>query len=145
MCAYAGYPLLFRDELVGVVAVFARRELSQAIGRHLAGFANQAAIAIKNAQLFAELEQLKNRLQAENVYMQEEIKLGHHFDEMVGDSQNFKDVLQRVEQVAPTDTTALICGESGTGKELVARAVHSISRRKDRPLVKVNCSALPAA
>ena len=145
MCAYAGYPLIFRDELVGVLAVFARRDLSAAIGRHLAGFANQAAIAIKNAQLFAEIEEMKNRLQAENVYMQEEIKLSHNFEEMVGESQNFKNVLRRVEQVAPTDTTVLIRGESGTGKELVARAIHHISPRKDRPLVKVNCAALPAA
>ena len=104
---------------MGVLAIFTRRDLSPVVGRHLAGFANQAAIAIKNAQLFAEVEQLKNRLQAENVYMQEEIKLSHNFEEMVGESQNFKNALRQVEQVAPTDTTVSIRGESGTGKELV--------------------------
>jgi transcriptional regulator with GAF, ATPase, and Fis domain len=68
-----------------------------------------------------------------------------NFEEMVGESQVFKNVLRRVEQVARTDTTVLICGQSGTGKELSARAIHNIGARKDRPLVKIICAALPAA
>jgi transcriptional regulator with GAF, ATPase, and Fis domain len=142
---HAGFPLIFREELLGVMALFSRRELEPVIVAHLSGFANQASIAIKNAQLFSEVQQLKNRLVAENVYMQEEIKLIHNFEEMVGNSEIFKHVLQIVEQVAPTDATVLIRGESGTGKELVARAIHNISPRKDRPLVKVNCAALPSS
>jgi PAS domain S-box-containing protein len=90
----------------------------------------------------AEVETLKNRLQAENVYLQEEIKTRYGFDEIIGRSAALKKVLRQVEQVAPTDSTVLISGETGTGKELLARAVHNLSRRKDRPLVTVNCGAI---
>ncbi|MFQ5652664.1 MAG: sigma-54 interaction domain-containing protein, partial [bacterium] len=83
-------------------------------------------------------------LQAENVYLQEEIKLEHNFDEIMSKSESFKKVLRKVEQVAATDATVLILGETGTGKELIARALHTLSARNARPLVKVNCAALPA-
>lgn len=99
-------------------------------------------VELKNA--LEEVEILKNRLQAENIYLQQEIRLAHNFEEIVSQSQNFRKVLKEVEQVASTDATVLILGETGTGKELLARAVHSISARKNRPLVKVNCAALPA-
>jgi PAS domain S-box-containing protein len=92
-----------------------------------------------------EVNKLKNQLEAENVYLQEEIKLAHHVDEIVGDSDAIKYVLFKIEQVGQTDSTVLILGETGTGKELVARAIHNQSRRKDRPLVKVNCAALSAS
>ena len=92
-----------------------------------------------------EVSQLKNKLEEENIYLQEEIKLEHNFTEIVGHSDAIKYVLYKIEQVAPTDTTVLITGETGTGKELVARAIHSESRRKDRPLIKVNCGALSAS
>jgi transcriptional regulator with GAF, ATPase, and Fis domain len=91
-----------------------------------------------------ELEKLKNRLQDENVYLQEEIKREHNFEEIICRSESFKRVLGKVEQVAATGATVLILGETGTGKELIARAVHTHSARKNRPLVKVNCAALPA-
>jgi predicted ATPase/transcriptional regulator with GAF, ATPase, and Fis domain len=91
-----------------------------------------------------EVEALKNRLQAENVYLQEEIHKDHHFEEIVGSSPPLLDLLDQVEVVAPTDSTALIHGETGTGKELIARAIHTRSARKDRPLVKVNCGAISA-
>jgi len=97
--------------------------------------------ALRNA--LAEVEKLKNRLQAENIYLQDEIKLTHNFEEFITRSQNVKQVLHKVEQVAPTDATVLILGESGTGKELLARAIHHLSHRSDRALVKVNCAALP--
>jgi PAS domain S-box-containing protein len=90
-----------------------------------------------------EVEQLKNRLEAENVYLQQEIKLTHNFEEIVTGSDVLKKVLRKVEQVASTDSTVLILGETGTGKELFARAIHNISNRQDRPLVKVNCATLP--
>lgn len=91
-----------------------------------------------------EVGQLKEKLEAENVYLQNEIKLDHNFDEIVSKSDLFRTVLGKIEQVAITDATVLILGESGTGKELIARAIHSISQRSKRPLVKVNCAALPA-
>ncbi|MFC2103184.1 sigma 54-interacting transcriptional regulator [Bacteroidota bacterium] len=92
----------------------------------------------------SEVEILKNRLEAENIYLQDEIKLQHNFGNIITQNEELKKVLYKVEQVASTDATVLVLGESGTGKELLARAVHNISNRSDRPLVKVNCSALPA-
>ena len=95
-------------------------------------------------EALTELEQLKSRLEDENVYLQEEIKLDHNFGEIIGNSKALKQVLHQVEQVASTDFTVLILGETGTGKELIARAVHELSARKSRPLVKVNCATLPS-
>jgi predicted ATPase/transcriptional regulator with GAF, ATPase, and Fis domain len=125
--------------------------------------AAQTAISLENARLYenmkseverrtvaehalrealSEVEALKNRLEAENVYLREEIRTQHNFNEIVGDSPALLDTLRKVERVAPTDSTVLIVGETGSGKELFARAVHSRSRRGDRPLVKVNCGAI---
>ena len=92
----------------------------------------------------SEVEQLKNQLQNENLYLQDEIKLTHNFEEIISRNDGFKKVLAEVEQVASTDATVLILGETGTGKELVARAIHNISSRRERPLVKINCAAIPA-
>jgi PAS domain S-box-containing protein len=91
------------------------------------------------------MEQEKARLAAENVYLQEEIKSVHNFEEIVGQSPALLDVLEKVNRVARTDATVLITGETGTGKELIARAIHSTSHRRDKPLIKVNCAALPAS
>ena len=90
------------------------------------------------------LQRATQRLEAENIYLREEIELTHGFDDFVGQSRGVMRCLQLVEQVAPTRAPVLIMGETGTGKELIARAIHDISDRKDRPLVKVNCAALPA-
>jgi PAS domain S-box-containing protein len=89
------------------------------------------------------MEQERARLQQQNLYLQEEIKSVHNFEEIVGQSQALLAVLNNVRQVAPTDASVLITGETGTGKELFARAIHSASARKDKPLIKVNCAALP--
>jgi len=94
-------------------------------------------------QALSEIQELKEQLQAENFYLREEIKLEHNFEEIIGQSKVLKYLLFRIEQVATTDTTVLITGETGTGKELIARAVHHASLRGERPLVKVNCAALP--
>ena len=142
--SFAGYPLKFRWELLGVIAMFGRRPLSEEEFERLAIFANQAAIAIKNAQLFTEVAQLKNRLEAENLYLREEVKSQHNFEEIIGESPSIMTVLRQIEQVAPTDSTVLIRGDTGTGKELMARAIHNLSRRRARSLVKVNCGAIPA-
>jgi len=100
----------------------------------------QAEAALKKA--VEEVSQLKNKLEEENIYLREEIKLAHNFEEIVGRSDATKYVLFKIEQVAPTDTTVLITGETGTGKELVAHAIHGAGSRRDRPLVKLNCAAL---
>jgi PAS domain S-box-containing protein len=93
---------------------------------------------------YAEIEQLKKQLEAETAYLQEEIKLEHNFENIIGNSAALKYVLYKVEQVAAADTSVLVLGESGTGKELVARAIHNSSPRSARPLVKVNCATLPS-
>lgn len=91
------------------------------------------------------IEQEKNRLQAQNRYLQEEIKEASNCEDIVGRSQAVQALLNNVKRVAPTDASVLIQGESGTGKELIARAIHANSKRKDNPLIKVNCAALPAS
>ena len=90
------------------------------------------------------IEELRQRLEKDNLYLREEVQLKYRFDEIIGQSAVLKYLLYKIQQVAPTDTTVIILGETGTGKELVARAIHNTSLRKDRPLVKVNCAALPA-
>ncbi|MGI9550759.1 MAG: sigma-54 interaction domain-containing protein [Aurantibacter sp.] len=90
-----------------------------------------------------QIEKLKNQFEKESRYLQTEIKSEHNHDEIIGRSGALKNTLKKIEQVAPTDSTVLILGETGTGKELMARAIHNASMRKDRPLVKVNCAALP--
>ena len=101
----------------------------------------QAEIRLRSA--YEEIEQLKNRLEDESDYLQEEIKLDHNFENIIGQSESIKYVLHRVQQVAPMDTPVIIMGETGTGKELLARALHKLSPRGKRALVKVNCAALP--
>jgi len=91
------------------------------------------------------MEQEQARLQAQNLYFQEEIKATHNFDDIVGRSPALKSLLNQVQRVALTDASVLIQGESGTGKELIARAIHAASNRKNQPLIKVNCAALPAS
>ena len=103
----------------------------------------ESEVALTKAH--AELSQLKNQLEAENVYLQSELQHDQAFGEIVGQSDAIKHVHFKISQVASTDLTVLIMGETGTGKELVARAVHGASNRKDRPLIKVNCGALSAS
>jgi PAS domain S-box-containing protein len=100
----------------------------------------ESEVALKKAH--EELHQLKNQLEAENIYLQQELQLDENVGEIIGQSDAIKYVLFKITQVAPTDSTVLITGETGTGKELAARAIHGGSSRKDRPLIKVNCGAL---
>jgi formate hydrogenlyase transcriptional activator len=106
--------------------------------------ASAVAVAVDHCFAYEEVRQLRDRLRAENVYLKEEIQQEHNFAEIVGRSAALTKVLSLVETVAPTTSTALILGETGTGKELIARAIHDRSPRRDRPLVKVNCSAISA-
>ena len=93
---------------------------------------------------FTEIKALKERLEAENIFLREEITLKHPHGEFIGQSNAIKRVLAQTEQVADTDTSVLILGETGTGKELMAQAIHNLSRRKGRPMITVNCAALPS-
>jgi formate hydrogenlyase transcriptional activator len=106
--------------------------------------ARQIAIALENAMAFDEIAALKEQLARENVYLQEEIRGTHRFEEIVGESKALRRVLDQINTVAATDTTVLLLGETGTGKELLARALHAASERRRRPLVTVNCTTSPA-
>ena len=105
--------------------------------------AAQVAGALENERSYREIEQLKNRLAAEKLYLEGEIRTELNFDEIIGDSPALKKALDPIPIVADSDATVLILGETGTGKELVARAIHRMSRRKERSFIKVNCAAIP--
>ncbi len=103
----------------------------------------QIAVAMENAMSYRQLTESQERLAEERLYLKEEIRIEHNFDEIVGTSAALRSALRKVETVAPTDATVLILGETGTGKELIARAIHNLSPRHDHPFVKVNCAAIP--
>jgi formate hydrogenlyase transcriptional activator len=107
--------------------------------------ASQVAVAVENALAFDQIEQLKEQLEKEKLYLEEEVRTDHNFEEIVGESAALKRILKEVDTVAPTDSTVLILGETGTGKELIARAIHQLSPRRNGPLVILNCAAIPAA
>jgi formate hydrogenlyase transcriptional activator len=138
-------PLEFRGELMGVIGMLSRRPFDPQEFELLGIFADQAAVAIKSAHLFAELGRYKERLQVENAYLQEEIRAEHGFEEIVGQSTVLRSVLRKVKQVAPVDTTVLLTGETGPGKELIARDIHKRSHRSAGPFVAVNCAAIPSS
>lgn len=127
---YTSTPIIDNGEIIGAVVVF--QDVTEV---------KESETKLKNA--LEEIVQLKDRIQAENKYLQEEIKHNSNFEKILGQSPKLEKVFHQVEKVAPTDTTVLLLGETGTGKELFARSIHDLSLRKERPLVKVNCSALP--
>ena len=102
----------------------------------------QAELDLKAA--LSEIKELKEKLELERAYLQEEIKLEYNYENIIGQSNALNYVFYKVEQIAPSDTTVIVLGETGTGKELVARAIHALSPRKNRALIKVNCATLPA-
>jgi formate hydrogenlyase transcriptional activator len=104
---------------------------------------SQLAIAVENALAYQEVTGIKDQLAEEKQYLEAEIRLEHDFSEIIGDSPALKRVLQAVETVAPTDSTVLLRGETGTGKELLARAIHDLSRRRERTFVRLSVAALP--
>jgi transcriptional regulator with GAF, ATPase, and Fis domain len=140
---FAGQPLVHRGEVLGVLAVFARGPIGPDCMAWLRMIADHAAAAIATAQAFAEIEALRKRLELENEYLQEEVRRAGAFGELIGQSPALEAVARQIDLVAPTDSTVLILGESGTGKELVAREIHRRSKRSGKPLIKVNCAAVP--
>jgi transcriptional regulator with GAF, ATPase, and Fis domain len=142
---FAAQPLVFRGEVLGVLAVFDTGALEQSDFDWMRVFADHAAVSIANARAFEEIEYLKARLEEENGYLRQEVSDALGVKDIVGGSPGLKKVMQQIQLVAPTDATVLITGESGTGKELVARAIHEHSPRKGRALIKVNCGAVPGA
>ena len=143
----AGYvlPLISRNRILGVMELSQQKEqvvLHEDV-EFLSQIANQVALTIDNAQAYAEISELKEQLSKEKLYLEDEIRSEHGFEEIIGRSSAIRGVLRKIETVAPTDSTVLIYGETGTGKELVARAIHERSSRNSKSFVKLNCAAIP--
>ncbi len=139
-------PLMNRGKVLGTFQVASKipSQYSEDDILFLSEVANQLALALDNALAYEELKALRDQLDKENVYLQEEIKSKYNFEEILGNSHKLRKVFQGIEDVAATDSTVLIWGETGTGKELIARAIHHLSPRGSRPLIRVNCAVLPA-
>ncbi len=142
---FAAQPLVFRGEVLGVLALFDRQPLASADFYWLRIFADHAAVNIANVRALEEIEFLQERLKEENSYLREEVSAAAGAGGIIGASPALRKVLQQIELVAPAEATVLITGESGTGKELIARAIHERSPRAARPMIKVNCGAVPEA
>lgn len=140
--SFAGQPLVFRGETLGVLAVFSRELLCENTQHILQTFADHAAAAYANARAFEEIDCLRTQLEMENEYLRDEVMEVHAHGEILGESSAVMKLLQQIELVAPTESTVLIEGESGTGKELIARAIHGRSTRSARPMIKVNCASV---
>jgi formate hydrogenlyase transcriptional activator len=138
-------PLVNRGRGLGVLtlAYFTEDAFPETEIPFLEQVAAQIAIAIENARAHRQIAALKEQLECERVYVEDEILAGAKFEEMVGSSESLVQALGHVARVAPTDSTVLVTGESGTGKELIARAIHKRSRRADKPFIRVNCAAIP--
>jgi formate hydrogenlyase transcriptional activator len=138
-------PLICHGRPLGtlVVASLQEEHFPEKDAELLRHVANQIAIAVENSLAYRQVVDRANRLSEEKLYLQDEIRTEYNFEEIVGESPVLKRILQQIATVAPTDSTILIEGETGTGKELIARAIHNLSARRERTLVKVNCAAIP--
>src|SRR5437660_1305947 len=138
-------PLKSHNRLLGTLNIASLRPgaFSQDDVDLLSQVANQIAIAVENALAYRQIEELKDKLNKEKLYLEDEIRTEYNFEEIIGESAALKRILKQVETVAPTDSTVLIQGETGTGKELIARAIHNLSKRRERTFVKMNCAAIP--
>jgi formate hydrogenlyase transcriptional activator len=138
-------PLVAHDRTLGTLDIASRSEnaFTEEDLKLLTHIAKQIAIAVENALAYREISALKDKLAQEKLYLEEEIRSEMNFDQIVGESAALKKVLELVQTVASSNSTALLLGETGTGKELVARAIHDLSRRKNRTFVKLNCAAIP--
>ncbi len=139
-------PLITRDQVRGTLTVASLRPSAFTAGDVdlLKQVASHVAVAVDNAVAFQEIGELKEKLAKEKLYLEDEIRTEHNFEEIVGESEALRRVLKQVETVAPTDSTVLILGETGTGKEVIARAIHNLSSRREGTFVKVNCAAIPS-
>lgn len=141
--SFVGHPLIHRGEVLGVLGFFAREQPSVSCFEWLRMIADHLAAAIANARAIDEINSLRKRLEQENEYLREEVRQAAVFGDLIGQAPALQAVTHQIELVAPTNAAVLILGESGTGKEVVAREIHRHSRRAERPLIKVNCAAIP--
>jgi len=138
-------PLAVHDRRLGSLSIgrLGGEPFTDCDAELLASVASQVAFSVENVLAFQEIAALKDKLAAEKVYLEDEIRTEYNFEEIIGQSSALKRVLHQVETVAPTDSAVLICGETGTGKELIARAIHELSGRRGRTFVRLNCAAIP--
>ena len=138
-------PLVTHNRTVGALSVVSVHEnaFGEADAVLLSQCGKQIAIAVENVLAYQEIATLKDKLNTEKLYLEDEIRSELNFEEIIGESSAIKKVLKQVDVVAPTDSTVLILGETGTGKELLARAIHDRSKRRERTFVKLNCAAIP--
>jgi formate hydrogenlyase transcriptional activator len=146
LLAAVSVPLMVKGRILGTLNLASRERgrYGEAETSQLAAIAEQVALALENLLAYEQIAALKARLEQENQYLQEEVRSEAAFGDVVGGSEAILRVLGNVRMVAETDSTVLVTGETGTGKELIVRAIHGLSRRKDKIMVKVNCAALPA-
>jgi len=139
-------PIIRGERTLGVLLLLDRREhaFCDPDVEFLGQIVNQVAMALDNALNYQELSESKDRLAKERLYLLNEIRSEHRFDEVVGSSGALRTVLEQMETVAPTDSTVFIEGETGTGKEVIARTLHNLSSRREHTFVKVNCAAIPS-
>jgi transcriptional regulator with GAF, ATPase, and Fis domain len=136
-------PIVFKGEILGVLAGYTRQDLGEDAWPWSSILADHLAAVIANTRSFEEIERLKAQLELQNTYLQEEVVEAKAFGDLVGQSGALRQLVSQIELVAPTDASVLILGETGTGKELVAHEIHRRSQRKQGPLVRVNCAAIP--
>jgi formate hydrogenlyase transcriptional activator len=143
--SFCSIPLQSHDRFLGTLNIGRLHEdaFNRKTSSCSARSRSRSRSASKTALPYREIAELKEKLNEEKLYLEREIRSEHNFEEIVGDSRPLKDVLAQIEIVSPTDSTVLIQGETGTGKELVARAIHSLSSRRSRTFVKLNCAAIP--
>jgi transcriptional regulator with GAF, ATPase, and Fis domain len=140
---FTGVPIVFKGEVLGVIAVFRRHNVPEAAATWGRIFADHVAGAIAHARAFEEIQRLKLQLEQQNAYLREEVVEAKAFGALVGQSAALQQVVSQIDMVAPTDASVLITGETGTGKELVAHEIHQRSSRRGRPLIRVNCASIP--
>jgi transcriptional regulator with GAF, ATPase, and Fis domain len=136
-------PIIFKGEVLGVIAGFSRENPPDEARPWGRIFADHIGAAIANARAFEEIQRLKAQLELQNTYLQEEVVEARAFGDLVGQSAALRQIVSQIDLVAPTEASVLILGETGTGKELVAHEIHRRSRRKEKPLVRVNCASIP--
>src|ERR671919_676492 len=138
-------PLISHGRPLGTLVVASLQEgtFPEKDAELLQHVANQIAIGVENALAYRQVVDRANKLSEEKLYLQDEIRTEYNFEEIIGESPALKRILEQLQTVAPTDSTILVLGETGTGKELIARAIHNLSARHERTLVKVNCAAIP--
>ena len=140
---YSITPISFKGEALGAITAATREPFEEQLRPWGRIFADHIGAAIANARAFEEIHRLKGQLELQNTYLQEAVVEAKAFGDLVGQSAALRHIISQIDVVAPTEASVLILGETGTGKELVAHEIHCRSRRKDKPLVRVNCASIP--